>query len=174
MEEHLHDADESSEVVSEAIVALLHAFGTQMHAVGSRFAAREDLHPTDLQALSRLAQAAGPMTAGDLARSLELSTGATTRLVDRLERMGHVERTTDDDDRRRRRIAVSPRARATAGGYFGELSRRIERIIDTMDAPDRDIVAAFLAALVATMETPAVPDDEDAPAAPDGNGPASA
>jgi DNA-binding MarR family transcriptional regulator len=161
MDQHLHDADELSTDTSGAIVALLHAFGTQMHAVGSRFAAREDLHPTDLQALSRLAQAAGPMTAGELARSLELSTGATTRLVDRLERMGHVERSTDHDDRRRRRIAVSPQARATAGGYFGELSRRIERILATMDADEREVIAGFLATLVATMEAPPAADGDD-------------
>lgn len=155
MEQHLHDAEDSPDDVDATIVALLHAFGTQMHAVGSRFAAREDLHPTDLQALSHLAQAAGPVTAGDLARSLELSSGATTRLVDRLERMGHVERRADDDDRRRRRIAVSPSARATAGDYFGELSQRIERLLAAMDATDRVVVAAFLAELVATMETAA-------------------
>lgn len=165
MEQHLHDADESSADVVATVVTLLHVFGTQMHAVGSRFAAREDLHPTDLQALSHLAQASGPMTAGELARSLELSSGATTRLVDRLERMGHVERRPDDEDRRRRRIAVSPSARATAGDYFGQFSERIERLLETMDPQHHAVVAAFLSDLVAAMAAPAIdPETDDGPA----------
>ena len=41
------------------------------------------------------------MTAGQLASRLGLSTGATTRLVDRMERSGHLRRTRDATDRRR-------------------------------------------------------------------------
>lgn len=165
MAQHLHAADKfHDEAGRTAIVALLHAFGTQMHAVGTRFAAREDLHPTDLQALSHLAQADAPMTAGELARAMELSSGATTRLVDRLERMGHVERQTDGDDRRRRRIAVSPSARATAGEYFGELARRIEALLEPMSAGDRAVVARFLAELVETMAAAVEDPDVEGPA----------
>ncbi|MFA9431584.1 MarR family winged helix-turn-helix transcriptional regulator [Egicoccus sp. AB-alg2] len=151
-QQHPRPADRS---VASAIVALLHAVGTQMHAAGTRFAAREHLHPTDLQALSLLARADGPMTAGELAKALQLSTGATTRLVDRLERAGHVQRRPDRHDRRRRRIGISPTARATAGGYFGELVGRIDRVVAGLSEAEQRVVERFLDALVRSLELPA-------------------
>ncbi|GGI03064.1 MarR family winged helix-turn-helix transcriptional regulator [Egicoccus halophilus] len=154
MGQPLHEADSADAASSTAIVALLHTFGTQMHAIGSRFAAREDLHPTDLQALSLLAQADESLTAGQLADALQLSTGATTRLVDRLERVGHVRRHPDRHDRRRRRIGISPDARATAGSYFGELARRIEAIVEEFSPSEQAVLEAFLLRLVASLETP--------------------
>ena len=44
------------------LVVLLHELGHHLHAVGIRFAAREALHPTDVQALSVLALAGGQLT----------------------------------------------------------------------------------------------------------------
>jgi len=58
------------------------------------------LGATDYQASSIL-DLDGPMTAGELARRLGLSTGATTRLIDRMERGGYLRRTHDEKDRRR-------------------------------------------------------------------------
>jgi len=43
----------------------------------------------------------GDLTAGDLAEHLGLTTGAVTTLIDRLERVGMVERVRDASDRRR-------------------------------------------------------------------------
>jgi DNA-binding MarR family transcriptional regulator len=42
----------------------------------------------------------GPMTAGELAGRTGLSSGATTRLIDRMERAGYVRRRSDEHDRR--------------------------------------------------------------------------
>ena len=58
------------------------------------------LGATDYQASSIL-ELDGPMSAGELASRLGLSTGATTRLIDRMERAGYVRRTPDASDRRR-------------------------------------------------------------------------
>jgi len=58
------------------------------------------LGATDYQASSIL-DLDGPMTAGELASRLGLSTGATTRLIDRMERGGYIRRTRDAGDRRR-------------------------------------------------------------------------
>jgi DNA-binding MarR family transcriptional regulator len=43
----------------------------------------------------------GPVTAGDLAQSTGLTSGATTRMIDRLEAAGFVRRVHDTADRRR-------------------------------------------------------------------------
>ena len=63
------------------------------------------LNSTDLFTLNLLALE-GPMTSGELAQHAGLSTGATTRLIDRLERSGHVRRRADPTDRRK--VVVEP------------------------------------------------------------------
>ena len=137
---------------SREIVELLQQLGSHMHAIGSRFAAQESLHATDVQALSALAMAGGHLGAGELARSLELSSGATTRLIDRLERVGHVERSTDPEDRRRRVVAITSSASATAGEFFGSLAATIEQVLAPYAASERAVLRRFLTEVVSAME----------------------
>lgn len=63
------------------------------------------LHPTEWYALAELSLS-GRLTAGDLATRVGLTTGAATRLIDRLERAGRVRRLADPADRRR--VIVEP------------------------------------------------------------------
>lgn len=64
-----------------------------------------DLGATDLYALNIL-QLAGAMTPGELGARTGLTTGPTTRLIDRLERAGYVRRAPDRGDRRK--VIVEP------------------------------------------------------------------
>lgn len=64
-----------------------------------------DLGATDLYALNVL-ELAGPMTPGELGTRTGLTTGPTTRLIDRLETAGYVRRTPDPGDRRK--VIVEP------------------------------------------------------------------
>lgn len=145
---------------TDAITQLLNVLGSQLHTLGVRFAAREDLHATDVQALSHLAMAGGSLTAGDLARSLELSTGATTRLVDRLEAVGHVARHTDPEDRRRRTIAVTPQALETAASFFGAIADTMRTALQDYSDDDLTIIERFLADVIAATATPPPVRDE--------------
>ncbi|MFF4352017.1 MarR family winged helix-turn-helix transcriptional regulator [Streptomyces sp. NPDC001530] len=63
------------------------------------------LGATDLYALNIL-QLSGAMTPGELAERTGLTTGPTTRLIDRLEQAGYVRRVPDAGDRRK--IIVEP------------------------------------------------------------------
>lgn len=67
---------------------------------GQASAAALGLNATDLYALNVLSLA-GSLTSGALAGRTGLTTGATTRLIDRLERAGHIRRVPDPADRRR-------------------------------------------------------------------------
>jgi DNA-binding MarR family transcriptional regulator len=70
---------------------------------------RLDLHPTDLQCLNLLVLEDGrPVTTGRIAELTGLTTGAATRLVDRLEKAGYVVRERDAADRRRVLVATVP------------------------------------------------------------------
>lgn len=90
-------------------------------------AAHYGLGITDMKALGVLMQE-GPMTAGQIARRLSLTTGAVTNLIDRLERRTIVKRIADPNDRRK--VIVAPNYEALASGEnvylsigraFGEL-----------------------------------------------------
>ena len=64
-----------------------------------------DLGATDLYALNVL-ELMGPMTPGALGVRTGLTTGPTTRLIDRLEAAGYVHRASDAGDRRK--VIVEP------------------------------------------------------------------
>ena len=54
----------------------------------------------DNEALLRLAATSEPLRMSDIAHRLILSRGGTTKVIDRLETMGYVQRLPDPDDRR--------------------------------------------------------------------------
>jgi DNA-binding MarR family transcriptional regulator len=62
-------------------------------------AERVGMHQTDIETMDLL-NTIGPMTAGELSERTGLTSGATTRLIDRLERVGYVRRCADESDRR--------------------------------------------------------------------------
>ncbi|WUC68530.1 MarR family transcriptional regulator [Streptomyces sp. NBC_00667] len=64
-----------------------------------------ELGATDLYALNILGLT-GPMTPGELGTRTGLTTGPTTRLIDRLESAGYVRRAPSPDDRRK--VIVEP------------------------------------------------------------------
>ena len=78
------------------------------------------LHLTDLRGLGRL-WSAGPMTAGELADAVGLTRGATTALLDRLERAGHVRRVRGSDDRRTVRVELTASASRTVDAIWGPI-----------------------------------------------------
>ncbi|MBF6334536.1 MarR family transcriptional regulator [Nocardia abscessus] len=66
---------------------------------------RLGLHVTDLRCLNLL-RIGGPATAGELATQTGLTTGAITRMIDRLLKAGYVRREHDEQDRRRVIVSV--------------------------------------------------------------------
>lgn len=60
----------------------------------------------------------GPITAGRLSKLSRLTTGAVTKVVDRLEAVGYVRRVRDQDDRRRVILDVTPKMRRLAADLY--------------------------------------------------------
>lgn len=79
---------------------IVRRMGAQSVIVSQTVAARFGLNTTDLECLD-LIQLEGNVPAGRLAAAAGLTSGATTALIDRLERAGYVERVDDPADRRR-------------------------------------------------------------------------
>ena len=110
------------------------------------FSAAHELHPTDMTALNLIMTAGSPMTPGTLAKALNLSASATTSVLDRLARAGHVVRDRDPDDRRRVELRVLDAATALAATFFQPLAREYSSAWSALSAEDRQVVARFLAA----------------------------
>ena len=72
---------------------------------GQTIARRVGVNSTDLECLDLILMS-GPTTAGEIARHTGLTSGAVTGLIDRLERLGLVERTADPADRRKVLVRV--------------------------------------------------------------------
>ncbi|HYT78461.1 MAG TPA: MarR family transcriptional regulator [Actinomycetota bacterium] len=82
------------------------------------------LNRTDLICLDVLDRL-GTVTAGRLAVEARLTTGAVTRLLDRLEKAGYVRRVADRSDRRRVLIEATERARQVGYEAYGPIAEAV-------------------------------------------------
>jgi DNA-binding MarR family transcriptional regulator len=101
------------------------------------------VHSTDVETLDLL-HLIGPMTAGRLAEITGLSTGATTRLIDRMERAGFAHRLADPDDRRRVIVEWSAESAARIMPLFLPLGQRMGELWDSYSDTDLTLVLDFL------------------------------
>jgi DNA-binding MarR family transcriptional regulator len=86
------------------------------------------LHASEWYALSLL-DLEGSLTSGELSARTGLTTGATTRLIDRLERAGFVRRAADPTDRRKVVVEPVPDAPAGVEAIVGPARRRIADLL---------------------------------------------
>ena len=104
------------------------------------------LAPSDLECLGYL-EDGGPMTAGRLSELTGLTSGAVTRMVDRLEAARYVRRRSDPDDRRKVIIELVPGRAKEFARFYGPMARgATERLSRYTDAE-----LALIADLLATM-----------------------
>jgi len=80
-----------------------------------------DLSPSDLRAITSLMRK-GTATAGELADAADLTSGAATRMIDRLEVAGWVVRHPDPADRRRVLVVLKKVRRAEIGELYAAMS----------------------------------------------------
>ncbi|CAN5193794.1 hypothetical protein BH18ACT10_BH18ACT10_01570 [soil metagenome] len=136
---------------AEEARARLVAVGVEMGTLAGRFAGATGLHATDVRALWVLGERDAPRTAGELGARLDLSSGAATRTVDRLERSGYVERVRDLDDRRRMSLRLTGEAEAVTGDFFGRVASVVGEAIEGFTEPELAVVARFLSQIHETL-----------------------
>lgn len=123
--------------------------------IAHAFAQRNGLHPTDLQALIHVMRREGagdPLTAGELAALLNLTTGAATGVVDRLEKHGHLRRDRSEEDRRKVFLRYAEPGQELAAQFFGPLGRRSDTVMQQFDQAELDVVHRFLAGMRGAFE----------------------
>jgi DNA-binding MarR family transcriptional regulator len=137
--------------VRAELVRLLQRHSVEAMRLGRAFAERHGLHPTDWAALLAVSQAdrvGTPLTPGELGDRLGMSSGATTAVLDRLERVGHVRRVRDERDRRRLTLHRGENAAALFAAFFDPLDAAMDALIVGYTAPELAAVQRFLTEVV--------------------------
>jgi DNA-binding MarR family transcriptional regulator len=95
---------------------------------------------------------AGPQTHGALCRHLEVSTGAMTNRLDKLERAGLVSRSRDPDDRRGVLLTLTGAGAERLDSYIDRGARRERQLLEGLSAGDKRRLNELLAKLVDSLE----------------------
>jgi DNA-binding MarR family transcriptional regulator len=136
----------------EQILDHLQLMTSEIDALSGVAAGFIGLNRTDLRAIQVLRVSAG-LTAGELARALRITSGATTRVIDSLVGGGHARRDADRDDRRRVLVRLTPEAERTFDRSFERLRDQTRSVLDAYSAGDLHTVARFLADVRSLMRT---------------------
>ncbi len=115
-----------------------------------RMARRMGVNVSDMTAILWLNEH-GPVGGAELARRLGISTAATTVLVDRLERAGHVERVRDTVDRRRVTLTETAEARAAALRAWLPAIQEIDEVSRSLSESERLFARDLLRRLTTAM-----------------------
>ncbi|MDP9266529.1 MAG: MarR family transcriptional regulator [Chloroflexota bacterium] len=136
--------------------------GELMHAIRSGFqqtsgqsvllsqiiADKVGLCPSDLECLGFL-EDAGPMTAGRLAEFTGLTSGAVTRMIDRLEGRRYVRRRSDPGDRRKVLVELVPGRAKEFERFYGPMARGATEFLARYSDSELALIAELLDHMVA-------------------------
>lgn len=112
-------------------------------ALDEAVAAHLGVNRTDLRCLDVLLERGGA-TPGYLAEALGLTTGSVTPMLDRLEKLGYVQRTPDPADRRRLDVRPTQKTVDAAAALYGPLVEDGQRGIARYSMADLDLFIDFL------------------------------
>jgi DNA-binding MarR family transcriptional regulator len=151
------------------LVRLLQEFTLQANRYVDSAGGRNDMHRTDLNALAVIMKHAARnevVTPGVLRKELNLSSPATTALIDRLHGSGHVVRERAGSDRRQVQLRMTPKAYRDGGAMFLPLARHMGAAMGGFTPAELEIATRFMTAMTeATVSAAAEAAQE---AAPDG------
>ena len=136
-----------AERLRDELVELMQNYSVETRQIVDAFAQRHHLHTTDLQALLAVMGAEGrgePLTPGRLGEAIGLSSGATTAVIDRLAKAGHLRRTRESADRRVVHLRYGEPGFALASEFFRPIGRRSRAVMDDFSPAELDVVRRFL------------------------------
>lgn len=97
---------------------------------GETVAAGLGINHTDLECLGMVLLQDG-LTAGEIAKTSGLTSGAVTGIIDRLDRAGLARREPDPKDRRKVRVRPTPKGRAVETGPYQSFGKAMDRLTAT-------------------------------------------
>lgn len=133
----------------QAFAVLLRQMNAEFNRIAHEFAQAQGLHLTDVQALIAVLDADvhgdGDMTPGRLGKQLNLTSGAMTACLDRLENAGHIHRVRSASDRRIVHLHYAQAGRKVARDYFRPLATSTDAAREAFTPDELHVVVRFLA-----------------------------
>lgn len=161
-----------------ALVLLLQEFTLEANRYVDSAGSRHRMYRTDLNALAVIMRHAAKgeiVTPGVLRKELNLSSPATTALIDRLDRSGHVVRERQGADRRQVQLHMTPKAYRDGGAMFRPLARHMGTAMAGFTAEELEVATRFMTAMteatISAAQEAAGADPGAQPATGDATGP---
>ncbi|MFC4785019.1 MarR family winged helix-turn-helix transcriptional regulator [Nocardioides sp. MAHUQ-72] len=133
--------------VAAAVVRALRTYSGAVDTYVESMRHAHEMHRTDLSALAvvmdRTARGES-VTPREIGRAINLSTSATSAMLDRLERVGHVRRLPHPEDRRSVVIEITDSARRAGRDIFGRLGAATEAVMANYTDDELRLVTRFL------------------------------
>jgi DNA-binding MarR family transcriptional regulator len=139
-----------------ALVDLLNTYSSEAQHIGHAFANRNHLHATDMHALLAVMHAerhGAPLTPGKLGEAIGLSSGATTALIDRLEKGGHLRRSRESTDRRVVHLRYGDAGMTLAMAFFAPLRPHTDAVMEQFTVGELLAVEKFLTGMTGALGT---------------------
>jgi DNA-binding MarR family transcriptional regulator len=107
--------------------------------------AMEDVTASQLEALTLLHQGEGGLSMHELAEALGITPSSATQMVDRLVRLGLVDRLREEEDRRLVRVQLSEDARQRFEDMMRLHLRSLAAVTEALSDPDLSTLVDLLA-----------------------------
>ena len=133
--------------ITDRLAAAMRSVIADAVLTNERIARGVGLNVVDLQTFGIIMGAAQPMTAGEISARTDLPTSTTTRVIDRLEKIGFVRRTSDPDDRRKVVVVAIPERLAAFQNAYAPIVEGMRRLNEGFSADELDVVARSLEAM---------------------------
>ena len=133
----------------EALIRLLPEWQLGVIRFNDSVASRLGIAGSDLQCLFVLDRG-GPTSPGAIAKSVGLTTGSASRMIDRLLAADLVTRDPDPDDRRRVIVAIRPDASKCLHGIYDPLDDRLRDLLAQMTATSLEEFRRFVEGAIST------------------------
>lgn len=145
------EARERAVVTAPEVSWALRAMLREAAALDVELARRLHLRLMDNLALGLVMDSDADLGPAELSGRLGISTGSGSELVDRLERMGHLERHRDSADRRRVSLRASPSAVQSVVGELTPLLASMDALAGEFTAAEQQVIVAYLRAAAARV-----------------------
>ena len=136
----------------ESGVSIYEAFArynATLLSMSASIATQLDLTLSEMVACDHL-QLDGPLKPGELAQRVQLSSGAITSLIDRLEKRGFVKRERHPSDRRSVLVYYLPQEQAVVGRLYAIQKRFLEKV-EALADDERESVSRFLSGMAGAI-----------------------
>ena len=142
---------QSRRELRQALTAQVRGWQADQELFDATVADAAGMSRTDWRCLDLLGTR-GPLTAGQLAESMRLTSGAVTGLIDRLEAAGFVRRVRDRGDRRRVIVELSDEVARRAAPVYGPLVRDSDTALEAFTSDEIETILRYLVATRAILQ----------------------